>query len=190
MTKKFAFFVFVPALLLALFFVPAAAAAEDGSGPGVSAPPPWEKMFPDGLIKAGQKSSAAKKNYKPLEGKFVGVYHSANWCSFCHMFTPQLIAFYKKNKRDFEVVFVSGDKSEQQMQTYAKSSKMPWLAVPFGKRADTPGGKGYPALIVLTPDGKVLTQIIGANTKEKSDSRLNVDLRGKMNEWLEQHTEK
>ena len=152
----------------------------------------WDKMFPSGLLaKASQKVSAAKKdNLKRLEGKFVGIYHSANWCGYCHLFTPQLIKFYKKNKKKFEVVFVSGDKTESQMQTYAKSSKMPWLAVPFGKPHSAPAARGYPCLHVLTPDGKILTTITGANTKEKEDSRLHEDLREKMKVWTEKNTTK
>lgn len=152
----------------------------------------WEKMFPEGLLaKASQKSSAANKNtLKKLEGKFVGIYHSANWCGYCHKFTPQLIKFYKKNKKDFEVVFVSGDKTEKQMQKYAKSAKMPWLAAPFEKENGAPKARGYPCLHVLTPDGKAFTTISGANTKEKEDSRLHEELRAKMDRWLKENTEK
>lgn len=148
---------------------------------------PWEKMFPNGLLaKAHQKSESAKKDVlKKLNGKFVGIYHSANWCGFCHLFTPQLVAFYKKNKKDFEVVFVSGDKSEEQRRAYAKSSKMPWLAAPLGEKNGAPRAGGYPCLHVLTPDGKILTTISGANRKESKDSRLHVDLRKKMDDWKE-----
>ncbi|MBP3302030.1 MAG: hypothetical protein J6L64_02700 [Opitutales bacterium] len=146
---------------------------------------PWAIMFPEGLLaKAHQKSEDAKREVvKKLDGKFVGIYHSASWCGFCHFFTPQLIAFYKKNKKDFEVVFVSGDKSEKQRRAYAKSSKMPWLAAPFGKENGAPGAGGYPCLHVLTPEGKILTTISGANRKESKDSRLHVDLRRKMDDW-------
>lgn len=149
----------------------------------------WEKMFPSGLLaKASQKASAAKKEtLKRLEGKFIGIYHSAKWCGYCHIFTPQLIKFYKKNKKDFEVVFISGDKTEEQMQQYAKSAKMPWLAAPFGKEHNAPPAGGYPFLAVLTPDGKILTTISGANTKEKEDSRLHKNLRKKMTAWTKEH---
>lgn len=146
---------------------------------------PWEEMFPDGLLaKAHQKSESAKKDVlKKLNGKFVGIYHSANWCGFCHVFTPKLIEFYKKNKKDLEIVFVSGDKSEAQRINYAKSAKMPWLAAPLGKKNGAPDASGYPCLIILTPDGDLLMKISGANTKEEKDSRLHVDLRKKMDDW-------
>jgi len=48
------------------------------------------------------------------------------------MFTPELVATYEKLKnagRNFEVVFVSADQSEEDFTNYFKM--MPWLAVPF-----------------------------------------------------------
>lgn len=56
---------------------------------------------------------------------------SASWCPPCHQFTPILAEFYNKHHIDknFEIVFVSGDQSEQQFQEYF--AEMPWLAVSF-----------------------------------------------------------
>ena len=175
-------------LAFSFFTLTLPVSAQDSEPPAVEKKElPWDKMFPDGLLaKASQKSDSAKKDVlKRLNGKFVGIYHSATWCGFCHVFTQQLIAFYKKNKKDFEVVFVSGDKTESQRRNYAKSSKMPWLAAPLGKKNGVPTASGYPCLYVLTPEGKILTTISGANTKENKDSRLHKDLRQKMDDWLE-----
>lgn len=177
MKKRLAF---LPAVfLLVSLLVPAASVAEES---GVPAAAPWEKMFPDGLIKAGQKASSAQKNYKALEGKFVGVYHSASWCGPCRLFTPQLVKFYAKNKKDFEVVFFSADNSEDDMKGYVKKDKMKWLAVPFGKKPNAGFGGGIPELLVFSPDGALFTKISGSSG-QSPDPRL-ADLRKKMDEWL------
>lgn len=146
---------------------------------------PWEAMFPDGLIKAGQKASAASKNHlKTMKGKFVGVYSSAIWCGPCRMFTPRLVKFYKKNKKDIEIVFRSSDKTEEDMVRYAKKDKMKWLAVPFRKRCVSKSAGGIPHLIVYAPDGSVVTEISGAG--EKSFDALE-NLAKTMKEWRKEN---
>ena len=61
-----------------------------------------------------------------------GIYFSAHWCPPCRGFTPQLVEFYKKfnkDKKRFEIVFVSNDKDEESWKEYF--SEMPWLAIPY-----------------------------------------------------------
>ena len=141
------------ALLLALFFAPALSAASERDG-NAAAAAAWEKAFPDGLIKAGQKASAAKKaNLRALEGKFVGVYHARSTCSGCRKFTPQLVDFYRKNKGDIEIVLLQADKTEEEAVVYAKEAKMKWLAVPFGGSAKLDRGIEIPGMAVYAPDG-------------------------------------
>lgn len=138
------------ALLLALFFAPALSAASERDGNAAA----WEKAFPDGLIKAGQKASAAKKaNLRALEGKFVGVYHARSTCSGCRKFTPRLVDFYRKNKGDIEIVLLQADKTEEEAVAYAKETKMKWLAVPFGGSAKLDRGIEIPGMTVYAPDG-------------------------------------
>lgn len=138
------------ALLLALFFAPALSAAPERDGNAAA----WEKAFPDGLIKAGQKASAAKKaNLRALEGKFVGVYHARSTCSGCRKFTPRLVDFYRKNKGDIEIVLLQADKTEEEAVAYAKETKMKWLAVPFGGSAKLDRGIEIPGMAVYAPDG-------------------------------------
>ena len=138
------------ALLLALFFAPALSAASERDGNAAA----WEKAFPDGLIKAGQKASAAKKaNLRALEGKFVGVYHARSTCSGCRKFTPQLVDFYRKNKGDIEIVLLQADKTEEEAVVYAKEAKMKLLAVPFGGSAKLDRGIEIPGMAVYAPDG-------------------------------------
>jgi len=67
-----------------------------------------------------------------LKGKIVGIYFSAHWCPPCRAFTPQLAAKYRElvgAGKNFDIVFVSSDKSEQEMKDYF--GQMPWKALPF-----------------------------------------------------------
>jgi hypothetical protein len=52
-------------------------------------------------------------------------------CSPCKGFTPGLVEFYKKSRdeKNFEVIFVSMDKSEEDFKKYY--AEMPWLALSF-----------------------------------------------------------
>jgi nucleoredoxin len=110
----------------------------------------------DGTVLSGSDAAAA------IEGKVLGIYFSASWCGPCQMFTPQLIKVYNKVKaagKDFEILFVSGDRLEAPHKEYF--AKMPWLALPFkDKRAaalnDMFDVEGIPTLIIVGPDGKVI----------------------------------
>ena len=65
-----------------------------------------------------------------LTGKMVGFYFSAHWCPPCRGFTPSLVEFRDKNKKDFEVVFVSSDKSPDAQMKYMKEMNMKWFTLP------------------------------------------------------------
>lgn len=149
----------------------------------------WAKFFPSGIMKARQKSSAASvKNLAVLKGKFVILYHSANWCTHCHRFTPELIRFYRKNRKTTEVVFQSGDNSEKAMEEYAKSHKMPWYALPYGKKINNSNAiaMAYPCAIVYAPDGKFFYNILGG-PKSSPDPRLK-ELEQKIKDWQKNHS--
>lgn len=117
-----------------------------------------EKLFGSRLLSGKNKSMATGEALK--EKPFVGVYFSAHWCPPCRRFTPELVEFYTK-QQDLEVVFVSRDKSSDEMASYYAS--MPWLAVPFEESelrerlAAKYGVKGIPTLVVLDKDGKLIT---------------------------------
>ncbi|XP_073104108.1 probable nucleoredoxin 1-1 isoform X1 [Elaeis guineensis] len=100
-----------------------------------------------------------------LEGKTVGLYFSASWCPPCRGFTPKLIETYgelSSEGKDFEVVFVSGDRDEDSFNGYF--SKMPWLAIPFSdsKARDRLDElfkvRGIPHLVILGARGEVLNE--------------------------------
>lgn len=104
----------------------------------------------DGTISRGDGSELEKK-------KFVALYYSAHWCAPCRKFTPQLIDYYNRTVAahpEFEIVFVSSDRSRFGWETYIRETKMPWLAVDYDQLADVVGvrqlgGNSIPSLLVL-----------------------------------------
>merc|ERR1712113_1192301 len=95
----------------------------------------------------------AKSNQKP-----IGLYFSAHWCPPCRAFTPKLAEMYKDGLKDnMEIIFVSSDRDQASFDDYLKD--MPWLALPFEKRAekavlsDLCSVEGIPACVVINPDG-------------------------------------
>lgn len=101
---------------------------------------------------------------QPATIKYLAVYYSAHWCGPCRAFTPDLVDYYNRTKAEhpeIEIVFVSSDRSEEEWENYMLEEKMPWYAVQFRKAATSRlkdyGGPGIPCLVLMTPDGEVLS---------------------------------
>lgn len=109
-------------------------------------------------------ASGKKLQAETLEGKIVGLYFSAHWCPPCRAFTPSLVKFRDENAdKDFEIVFVSLDNSKGEKKKYIEQMDMKWPSIPgaSSKVADALAQqfqiRGIPALIILAPDGSVIT---------------------------------
>lgn len=116
-------------------------------------------LLPENLLDSHGKEVSRNK----LAGKTVGFYFSAHWCPPCRTFTPSLVKFRDDNKHDFEIVFVSSDKSPQAQMGYMEETNMKWLTLPHrGKAANSLAGKygvrGIPALIIVSPNGEIITK--------------------------------
>jgi len=114
-------------------------------------PVPFEKCF----------DNVTAENFDINKG-VKAIYFSAHWCGPCRNFTPLLKKIYEKLKpenKDFEIVFVSSDRSQEQFDEYFE--EMPWAAVPFDNKGEMAsleekyGVEGIPAMVVLQ-DGKLL----------------------------------
>ena len=116
--------------------------------------------------------------------KVVAFYFSAHWCPPCRAFTPMLKDAYEEfleGSGDLEIVFVSSDRTPEDMKEYMKDAHGKWLAVPhnseLGNTLKTKFGvQGIPALIVCKGDGSVITK----------EGRLDVQKAGPegMKQWL------
>lgn len=107
-----------------------------------------------------------KGEVKPVDAlkdaKIVGIYFSMHNCPPCREFTPLFAELYNEinsDSKQMEVVFVSGDKTQEEFTMYY--GEMPWLALPRGdarlpnlaKKFEV---KGVPRLIILKQDGTVI----------------------------------
>ena len=97
------------------------------------------------LVKSDGSSISADS---ALAGKdIVLFYFSAHWCPPCRQFTPMLKDFYEvivfmftvytvmymimlQEVEGLEIVFISSDRSPEDMTSYMKESHGDWLAVP------------------------------------------------------------
>jgi nucleoredoxin len=97
--------------------------------------------------------------------KVIGLYRSAQWCGPCRQFTPKLVAYYNKVAAahpEFEIVFVSDDKTPSAMESYMRQDQMPWPALNFDKVLGNASLKKYfgesiPCLVVVDENGKVIS---------------------------------
>lgn len=104
--------------------------------------------------------------------KLIGLYFSALWCGPCRKFTPNLVAYYNKVAAahpEFEIVFVSNDKSASAMEKYMRDDQMPWPALSFDKVAGNAAitkyaGSSIPCLVVVDENGKVISDTYAGKT--------------------------
>lgn len=119
-----------------------------------------QKVYRDLVSSKGSRL----KRFKPEVSespKYFAFYRSAMWCPPCRKFTPKLVKFYKKQKRSgapFELVFISSDRTEDDMAEYMDEYKMDWPAFKHGKNKDIvkSNGGGIPNLIITDANGKKL----------------------------------
>jgi len=98
--------------------------------------------------------------------KYLAVYFSASWCGPCRQLTPKLVDWYKQQKAEFDnfdVIFVSRDRSKDAMIECIKQDAMPWPALSFAKtdQRSSPlekyAGPGIPCLVIIDADGRVIS---------------------------------
>lgn len=96
------------------------------------------------------------------KARAIALYFSAHWCPPCRAFTPVLADFYEEvQDQGLEIVFVSSDRSPADMAQYMKELHGDWPAVALEAGAQlkaTYGVRGIPKLVVVRPDGSVITE--------------------------------
>ncbi len=100
---------------------------------------------------------------RQLDVDYILIYFSAHWCPPCQAFTPRLVQFYNTQGggRLFQVVFLSSDRSEDQMYSYMRQMHMPWPAVRYRSPnardiSNSYANSGIPQLVLINPTGKIL----------------------------------
>jgi len=129
-----------------------------------------EKLFnPSNSSEVSPSEALAGKDY-------VLLYFSAHWCPPCRRFTPLLIEFYNKLKKEqnknIELVFCSNDHDEGEYKEYI--SDMPWLCMPFQAKETNILGKKYkangiPHLVIVDAEGAAITLDGTSGVREDSE---------------------
>lgn len=113
------------------------------------------------MILDGKRLKKHELTAKPT--KYYVFYYTASWCPPCQAFTPSLVDFYEKNKNEsFELVLITSDDSEDDMEGYAMDKKMPWPQLKQSKAGSfkknfNHGVSGIPAVIVCDLEGKIVS---------------------------------
>jgi thiol-disulfide isomerase/thioredoxin len=123
----------------------------------------YRDLFGDRLLHCADRRAGGTL---ALDGGPVGLYFAAQWNPACRYFTPKLVAFYRALKEEgvpFEIVFISQDRTEEDMLAHVQELEMPWWAVPFeqnGRRqrlAQKYAVADIPQLVVVDAAGNLLT---------------------------------
>ena len=135
---------------------------------------PLAELFPESLENKAGKPVARDE---ALEGKLIGIYFSAEGCPPCRAFTPTLVEFRDKYQDEFEVVFVSSDPTPNAQRQYMERYKMDFLAVE--NNSDTTKKlrskfslQGIPTLVVVGPDGRLITKNGRIELSQDSETAL------------------
>jgi len=89
-------------------------------------------LFPnDALERFDSAKGSTDVTEAELRGKKCVLYVSANWCPDCVQFAPFIKDWYDAHRDHVEIVFVSSDKSEQEMHDHMKERMGPWLNVKY-----------------------------------------------------------
>ncbi|CAB3405389.1 unnamed protein product [Caenorhabditis bovis] len=122
-----------------------------------------------------------------LKDKVVGLYFSASWCPPCRAFTPKLKRFYEALKKDhpeFEIVFVSRDRADNDLVTYFEEHMGEWTYIPFGndliqKLLAKYEVKTIPSMRIVKPDGTVVVKDARTEIQDKGE-----DVNELFDEWM------
>jgi peroxiredoxin len=109
-----------------------------------------------------------------LRGKWVVLDFWGTWCGFCKSEMPTIRDAWDAYKGSGKVVVVgvSVDDTADEVKTYVDGEKIDWPQVVLGKRAGTDvpqkyGVDGYPTVMLISPDGKVVDKYLRGRVKER-----------------------
>ena len=110
-----------------------------------------------------QDGTTVKSDDAIANAQIVLLYFSAHWCPPCRGFTPVLKDFYEEVKEsgDVVIIFVSSDRSAEDMKSYFTNDHGDYYAVPFSNKDTVAGLKkncqvsGIPKLCLVDKDGNL-----------------------------------
>ncbi len=123
----------------------------------------FDEILDGNLVKLDGKS-LKRHSLGSKPAKYYVFYYTASWCGPCQAYSPTLVEFYNKNKNaNFEVVLITSDSDEGDMEKYAKDKKMPWPQLKmsrvekFEKQFDHKVS-GIPSVITCDLEGNIVSR--------------------------------
>lgn len=129
---------------------------------------PLLKVLDNALIDSQGKAISTQKRLGNKD--YILLYFAAHWAAPCREFTPDLVKFYNKNNRrgSFEVILISSDRNQTDMQNHIKNSRMPWISVMYGSVCAQQlkyhySGQGIPRLVLIDNKGRIISDTFRNN---------------------------
>jgi cytochrome c biogenesis protein CcmG/thiol:disulfide interchange protein DsbE len=114
---------------------------------------------------AAQTIDGASISLSAYRGRWVLVNFFATWCVPCRIEHPELIAFHQRHRAvgDAEVLGVVYDDSTDAVRRFRAEhgGEWPMLVDPAGRIALDLGVAGVPESFLISPDGIVVSKIVG-----------------------------
>ena len=112
----------------------------------------------DGVFSRADESELESK-------KLIALYFSAHWCAHAgNLRLSWSTTTIKSTPQhpEFEIIFVSCDRSRFSWETYMREARMPWPAIDYEQLAGLAGlkqlsGDGIPSLVLLDGTGHLLS---------------------------------
>jgi hypothetical protein len=107
-------------------------------------------------------SSGKAVKMKLTDKEYTFIYYASNASEECRKFTPELIKFYSENKTaaGIEIIFVSLDKTENDMKEQIKAMSIPFPTVDYKEIANSGitrfAGQELPSLVLLDKEGNIV----------------------------------
>jgi len=127
-----------------------------------------------------------------VKDKVMALYFSAGWCPSCRMFTPKIKNFYNETKSDgFELLWVSRDKTEEDLKEYYEKALSDCLYLPHGSPyirefLHNYNVKTIPQVRVVDSEGRVLVE----DAREKIQTEGAEDAHKLFKQWQELNKKK
>ena len=113
-------------------------------------------------------------SFSSLKGKVVLVDFWATWCAPCVKGIPALQAAYSKHKgKGFEIVSISGDENDRDVQSFLRANRVRWInhhdgTSRFNGRLFTRFGvESIPMAILVDREGRVVATDVSASEIEQ-----------------------
>lgn len=122
-------------------------------------------------------------NERGLDGKIIGLLFSGFWCMPCQEFVPILNFFYQQVEDYFEVLFISSDRDETEMNLFLNAFHGRWFNLPFqsalgNSLKENLNVNSIPSLIIVRPNGQVISR------DGRSEVQNCVDAKALVAKWM------